>query len=282
RLPNVDHAHYRNGRTSTFRLQLFDPSAASLSAMSRSGASMIQKPARYSFDSTKGPSLNTASPSRLSMTVAVLGDPRPAAKTQWPSARSRSLNASMAAISVGVAEPVLSSMTETRYCIRDHLLWFRGRPSWATAAPLLRTPLPRSDMPPGSRARCSCPYAVFRGGQMSSDTVSLLDGDTFVVCDRRGDVVPSGSEPHGLFLQDTRFLSCWRLTVDGSSPKVLSTDDVNYFSAQFFLVPPAESHYDQASFSIMRKRSVGRGFHEDIAVLNHTTEPLDLVLQIEA
>src|SRR5262249_53132576 len=187
-----------------------------------------------------------------------------------------------AAISVGVAEPVLSSMTETRYCIRDHLLWFRGRPSWATAAPLLRTPLPRSDMPPGSRARCSCPYAVFRGGQMSSDTVSLLDGDTFVVCDRRGDVVPSGSEPHGLFLQDTRFLSCWRLTVDGSSPKVLSTDDVNYFSAQFFLVPPAESHYDQASFSIMRKRSVGRGFHEDIAVLNHTTEPLDLVLQIEA
>src|SRR5262249_37822096 len=117
---------------------------------------------------------------------------------------------------------------------------------------------------------------------MSSDTVSILEGDTFVVCDRRGDVVPSASEPHGLFLQDTRFLSGWRLTADGSPPRVLSTDDVNYFSSQFFLVPPVESHYDQASFSIMRRRSVGRGFHEDITVLNHTAEPLDLDLQVEA
>src|SRR5262249_55316712 len=141
RLSDVDH---RNGRTSTFRLQCFDPSAASLSATSRSGASMIQKPARYSFDSRKGPSVNSASPPRLSMTVAVLGDARPPAKTQWPSASSRSLNALMAAISVGVAEPVLSSITETRYCISDHLLRF-GAPLVGGRSPLLRTPLPRSD-----------------------------------------------------------------------------------------------------------------------------------------
>src|SRR5687768_9070582 len=52
RLPDVDRAHApRNGRTSTLRLQDLDPSAASLSATSRSGASMIQKPPRYSFDS---------------------------------------------------------------------------------------------------------------------------------------------------------------------------------------------------------------------------------------
>src|SRR5260370_26494653 len=64
RRPDVDHAH-RNGRTSIFRLQAFGPSAASLSATSRAAASMIQKPARYSFDSRhgsfdsrKGPSVN--------------------------------------------------------------------------------------------------------------------------------------------------------------------------------------------------------------------------------
>jgi hypothetical protein len=28
--------------------------------------------------------------------------------------------------------------------------------------------------------------------------------------------------------------------VGGNVPRILSTDDVNYFSAQFFLVPPAE------------------------------------------
>jgi hypothetical protein len=46
RLPDVDQTH-RNGRTSIFRLQAFDPSAATLSATSRSAASMIQEPARY-------------------------------------------------------------------------------------------------------------------------------------------------------------------------------------------------------------------------------------------
>jgi glycogen debranching enzyme len=114
------------------------------------------------------------------------------------------------------------------------------------------------------------------------ESVSILEGSTFVVSDRRGDIVPSPTEPHGLFLEDTRFLSCWRLTVGGSPPQVLSTDDVNYFTAQFFLVPPAESFYDQAAFSIMRKRSVGNGFHEDLTVLNHSTEPLELDLHIEA
>src|SRR6478672_10454025 len=78
RLPDVDAA-YRNGRTSIFRLQALDPSVASLSTTSRSGASMIQKPARYSLDSTKGPSVNTTSAPRLSMTVAALGAPRPPA-----------------------------------------------------------------------------------------------------------------------------------------------------------------------------------------------------------
>jgi glycogen debranching enzyme len=117
---------------------------------------------------------------------------------------------------------------------------------------------------------------------MASDTVSILDGDTFVISDRRGDVIPSTNQPHGLFLQDTRFLSQWCLTVDGRSPEVLSTDDINYFSAQFFLVPPAESFYDQAPFSIMRKRWVGDGFHEDLIVINHSAEPLQLDLNVEA
>ena len=51
---------HRNGRTSTFRLQAFDPSVASLRATSRSGASMIQKPTTYSFDSRNGPSVTSA------------------------------------------------------------------------------------------------------------------------------------------------------------------------------------------------------------------------------
>src|SRR5215813_11261907 len=50
----------------------------------------------------------------------------------------------MAAISSAVAEPAVSSITETRYCISDHLLWPGALHAGARSA-LLRTPLPRSD-----------------------------------------------------------------------------------------------------------------------------------------
>jgi len=114
------------------------------------------------------------------------------------------------------------------------------------------------------------------------DLVSILEGDTFVVSDRRGDVASSPDEPHGLFNRDTRYLSRWRLTVDGRSPRLLSTDDVDYFSAQFFLVPPDGTVYDDSAFSIVRKRAVADGFREEVTVMNHTAEPLELDLRIEA
>ena len=61
--------------------------------------------------------MTIASPPRLSMTVAVSGEARPPAKTQWPSAWSRSLNTSIAASSSGAAGPASSWITEIRYCI---------------------------------------------------------------------------------------------------------------------------------------------------------------------
>jgi glycogen debranching enzyme len=117
---------------------------------------------------------------------------------------------------------------------------------------------------------------------LAGELVSILEGDTFVVSDRCGDVDSSPDEPHGLFNRDTRYLSKWRLTVDGRSPRLLSTDDVNYFSAQFFLVPPDGTVYDDSAFSIVRKRAIGEGFHEDVTVMNHTPEPLELELRVEA
>ena len=42
---------------------------------------------------------------------------------------------------------------------------------------------------------------------MALDTVSILDGNTFVVSDRRGDLDATPTGNHGLFLEDTRFLS---------------------------------------------------------------------------
>lgn len=117
---------------------------------------------------------------------------------------------------------------------------------------------------------------------MRAKPVSILEGDTFVVSDRRGDIAISPEEAQGLFDGDTRYLSRWVLTVNGELPNPLSTDDVNYFSSQFFLVPGTGTIYVDSPMSIVRQRAVGGGFHEDLKITNHKAKPLDLDVRIEA
>jgi glycogen debranching enzyme len=117
---------------------------------------------------------------------------------------------------------------------------------------------------------------------MASETISILDGSTFVVSSRSGDMDAGPDEPHGLFYKDTRFLSRWILTVNGVRPNVLSTDDVDYFAAQFFLVPPTGTIYRNPYLSVIRRRLVGEGFREEITVLNHDAEPAEIELRLEA
>jgi glycogen debranching enzyme len=116
---------------------------------------------------------------------------------------------------------------------------------------------------------------------MASNTVSILDGSTFVVSDQYGDIDSTPTDTTGLFSWDTRFLSRWLLTVDGVRPNSLSTDDLQYFSAQFFLVPGTGTIYVDAELSIIRKRAVGSGFHEELTILNHSDKPHDLVVHLE-
>jgi glycogen debranching enzyme len=117
---------------------------------------------------------------------------------------------------------------------------------------------------------------------MANDTISILDGSTFLVSDLRGDIEASPDQPHGFFFRDTRFLSRWTLTANGSPLNVLSTDENQYFTAQFFLVPPTGTVNDNPTVSIIRKRAIGDGFHEDVTVINHGSEPIDVELRLEA
>jgi glycogen debranching enzyme len=117
---------------------------------------------------------------------------------------------------------------------------------------------------------------------MSENTISILEGNTFVVSDRRGNIDASPTSPTGLFSWDTRFLSRWILTVDGKQLSILSTDELDsYFSAQFFLAPGTGTTYVDADISVIRKRSVGEGFHEDLTIANHRDQPVDLQVRID-
>jgi glycogen debranching enzyme len=117
---------------------------------------------------------------------------------------------------------------------------------------------------------------------MGGETISILDGSTFVVSDRRGDIDAGPDQPHGLFFRDTRFLSRWILTLEGQSLEVLTTDDVDYFSAQFFLYPPTGTIYKNPELSVIRQRTVGDGIHEDLLLINHSPEPVEVGLHVSA
>jgi glycogen debranching enzyme len=117
---------------------------------------------------------------------------------------------------------------------------------------------------------------------MSDGLVQILDGNTFVVSDSRGDIEASPTDPTGLFAFDTRFLSTWILTVNGERMNALSVDDLQYFETRFFLVPGTGTVYVDAKLSVIRVRTVGNGFHEELTILNHADESVDLTVRLEA
>jgi glycogen debranching enzyme len=117
---------------------------------------------------------------------------------------------------------------------------------------------------------------------VSDGLVQILDGNTFVVSDTRGDIEATATDPTGLFTFDTRFLSKWILTVNGERLNALSVDDLQYFETRFFLVPGTGTVYIDAKLSVIRVRAVGNGFHEELTILNHADEPVDLTVRLEA
>ncbi len=112
--------------------------------------------------------------------------------------------------------------------------------------------------------------------------VKILDGNTFVVSDDRGDIEASPIDATGLFSFDTRFLSTWVLSVNGERLNALSVDDLQYFETRFFLVPGTGTVYVDAKLSVIRRRTVGGGFHEELTILNHSDKPVRLEVRLDA
>ncbi|GAP54833.1 amylo-Alpha-1,6-Glucosidase [Arthrobacter sp. Hiyo6] len=66
-------------------------------------------------------------------------------------------------------------------------------------------------------------------GSAGSGAVTLVQGTSFCLSAANGDM--SGSKPHGVFFQDTRFISDWTLTVNGLPIEALSATTPEPFHA---------------------------------------------------
>src|SRR4030095_5250435 len=117
---------------------------------------------------------------------------------------------------------------------------------------------------------------------MRLDTVSIMDGNEFVVGDARGDIEDSPTDTLGLFRDDTRFLSRWVLTINNLRPKLLSTDDLAYDRVNCLLALSTGTIYLDSRLSVQRQRSVGDGFHEELTLVNHDKQPVELIVRLAA
>src|SRR5436309_12038274 len=117
---------------------------------------------------------------------------------------------------------------------------------------------------------------------MNDGSVKILDGNTFVVSDARGDIEASLTDPTGLFSFDTRFLSKWVLKIADERLSPLSVDNLQYFEARFFLIRGTGTVYVDAKLSVIRQRAVGDGFHEELTILNHDENPVALEIPLDA
>jgi glycogen debranching enzyme len=118
---------------------------------------------------------------------------------------------------------------------------------------------------------------------VSERTLSVLDGSTFVVGDRLGDVRADEGREHGFFSEDTRFISRWRLRVGQTPLELLGLHQSSHFDAQFFLTPIVGPD-DQAPCSIVRHRLIDHVWMEEVTVTNHLHEAsrFRVVLEVAA
>lgn len=118
-----------------------------------------------------------------------------------------------------------------------------------------------------------------------SDPVRTLDGTTFLVSSRSGDIEEVAEWPSGLFVNDTRILSKWVLTIDGERLSPLSLNEVHYFETQYFLVPGEQRAYADSNLSVIREHTLDVGLEvglrEDLTILNHHHEPIELTIRVE-
>jgi glycogen debranching enzyme len=116
---------------------------------------------------------------------------------------------------------------------------------------------------------------------VAEQPVKILNGNTFVVSDSAGDIEASKTDPRGLFSFDTRFVSLWRLTVNGERLTPLSVDNGQYFEATFFLIPATGTVYSDSEISVARVRTIGAGFSETLVLLSSSENPVDVTVRIE-
>ncbi|MEV8634056.1 glycogen debranching N-terminal domain-containing protein [Streptosporangium sp. NPDC051023] len=115
-------------------------------------------------------------------------------------------------------------------------------------------------------------------GALGDTTVTLVEGGSFCVCSRSGDILQGGAQ--GVYHADTRLLSRWELRVDESPVEPLRVLAGEPYHATFVGKAAPRPGRAESSLLVVRDRYVGGGLREDLILRNLSDEPAGCVVDI--
>ena len=128
-------------------------------------------------------------------------------------------------------------------------------------------------------------------------TIDIINGNSFMVASKSGDI---SEVNHGIFRNDTRFLSRYVAKINGRTLTTLTSNNTTHYSAAFYLTNPDCSviEYDSTKsrsvldvkmsksipkeqLTIHRRRFIERDVREEFFVTNVTEEDLTFTLSFD-
>jgi len=106
---------------------------------------------------------------------------------------------------------------------------------------------------------------------LAGGSVTLVEGASFSISASNGDIESGGAQ--GLFFEDTRFVSLWRLRLDGAPPQSLAVVARHPFAATFVSRGRPQLGQSDSTLFVERSRYVGNGMREDVVIRNFGREP---------
>jgi glycogen debranching enzyme len=121
------------------------------------------------------------------------------------------------------------------------------------------------------------------GVKVGPDVITVNRGRTFMVSDTGG--IVRGTEAQGLFTHDVRFLSHYRYRINGRRWRLVTSAPVAHDSARFEFTNPAllsaSGPIPKHVVGFTVERTVSRGVHEDLDLVNYRRVPVQLTFEIE-
>jgi glycogen debranching enzyme len=105
---------------------------------------------------------------------------------------------------------------------------------------------------------------------MQPDKVVVAAGTRFIISGGSGDI--DAGALHGYYAFDTRFLSSFHVTLAGKPLLATGSGQLDHSVARFYSLNPDARGLPAGTISVARDRYVAQGMHEDINLINYSTE----------